>query len=51
MKKRIFIYVLGALLVILLSLSVLLDFNKDSKSKKEKIVLADTTLTSRIYMT
>ncbi len=45
MKKRIFIYVLGALLVILLSLSVLLDFNKDSKSKKKKIVLAEVAHT------
>ena len=45
MKKRIFIYILGALLVILLSLSVLLDFNKDNKSKKEKIVLAEVAHT------
>lgn len=45
MKKRIFVYILGALLVILLSLSVLLDFNKDSKSKKEKVVLAEVAHT------
>lgn len=54
MKKNILFYCLFFVLVFLMVGSLFLDLNKGKKNdtnENTKITLADTTLTSRIYMT
>ena len=52
MKKNILFYCLFFVLVFCMVGSLFLDLNKKNNANKNtKITLADTTLTSRIYMT
>lgn len=51
MKKKISLFSIAILLFVIFMISALFfDFNKKDKGDKVKITVADTTITSRTYM-